>query len=167
MITSTDGRTAPRTERLDKAYSGQFYTDSFLFYKRSYHVFDSQYGKPNGSGYSFRYTQSLDKIVRFRVVSVLVNGIPNPFSNPVYLAVHSNLARASYSGHRNGSPENIISFISNPGTSTRIVWNYLQNNYVPIELDTIQEVYLELRDPVGAPQPEFRFVIVIEFTHQF
>lgn len=167
MIVSTDGRVTSRTERSDKSYSSEFYTDSFLFYKRSYHVFDSQYGKPNGSGYSFRYAQSLDKIVGFRVINVLVTGIPNPFLNPVYLAVHSNLSRASYSGHRNGSPENIISFIYNPGTSTRILWDYSQHNYVPIELDTVQEVYLELRDPVGITQPELRFVIVIEFTHQF
>lgn len=143
-------------------------TNAESFYKRSLHIFDSNGGVANGHGFTFRSSHSLDKIIGFRIASILVDGISGPpFSNPIYLAVHSNLSRASYSGHRNGQPENIISIINNPGTAARIVWTYPINGNVPIEMDTVSEVYLELRDNTGLPQPQFRFVITIEFTHSY
>lgn len=137
------------------------------FFKRSTHICDSQFGVPNGHGFTFRYSHSLDKIIGFRVASILVDGIVGPFSTPIYLALHSNLSRAGYSGHRNGTAENIISAVYNPGTAARIVWNYDLNQFVPIEIDTINDLYFELRDPSGTPQPQFRFVVHIEFTHAF
>lgn len=136
-------------------------------YKRSTHLFDSQFGQGNGAGFTFRYVHSMDKVIGYRIASILVDGIVGPFSNPIYLALHSNLSRASFSGHRNGSPESIISAIYNPGTSARIIWNYDINGFVPIEMDSTRDIYLELRDPTGIPQPQFRFVIQIEFTHAF
>ena len=167
MIVTTDGRVSSRTDHTDRAPSGGLITSSTERLKKAIHIFDSSGGLANSSGYFFRYNQSLDKIVGYRVVDILVTGIPAPFSNPVFLSVHSNLSRASYSGHRNGKAENIISCICNPGTSGRILWLNPQYSMVPIEMDTMNDMYLELRDPVGAPQPQLRFVIQIEIYQEF
>jgi hypothetical protein len=136
-------------------------------YKKSINIFDSAGGISNGHGYTFRFSHSLDKIVGYRVVNFMVDGLPMPFTTPTFLSLHGNLARGSYTGHRNGKAENIISCIINPGTGARFKWDYIPGEQIPIELDTLQDVYLEMRDPNGLPQPSLNFIVVIEFTHQF
>lgn len=137
-------------------------------YKKSLHVFDSSTAKVVGNGFNVRYVHSLDQIVGYRIVSLLLDNLTGAFVNRPYFLLLCDLSRAQFAGHKNGEPSSIISYVSNIASAARVGWTDFSGPVVGLDVDTFINIGFEVRDSENNVLPSTaRIIFVIEFTHCF
>lgn len=135
--------------------------------KRAIHVYDSNSSRANGHGFYFHYSNSVDHVVGYRIVDVLLHGLAAPHNSQPVFYLCSSLSRASYSGHRNGSPQSIVCAITNPVTSSFARLSNPSPEITWIETETLLDVYFEMRDQDFGPLPQYRFIVIVEYIFLF
>lgn len=137
-------------------------------YKRSLYIFDSSTATSIGDGFVVRYIHSTDKIVGYRVTSLLLDNLTGAFVNRPTFYLLCDLSRASYSGHINGTPRPVIAFLHNPSSTARVSYTDHGGEDISLDVDTFTSIYFEVRDSQNVVVPNtVRIIFTIEFVHCF